>query len=534
MPRNRWLGLVLLAWLLPRPAAAQDAFFARLTFGTPTAPICVVSTGTGAPNGAVTGNPCDTFLRSDGGAGTILYLKETGSATTTGWVAYGSPGAAAAGSLTGATLAAGVLASSLTSVGTLTGGATGAGFTVAFGTSTLTGTVPSVNLGSGTASSTTFLRGDQTWATPAGSGTVTATAGSLTANAIVLGAGTTDTKVLASLGTTTTLLHGNAAGAPTFGAVALTADVSGTLPVASGGLGVATLAAHGLLVGNTTSAVTVTGAGTSGQVLTSNGASADPTFQTVSGTGTVTASAGALTNRAVVLGAGTTDTRVVAGLGTTGQVLTSNGSGADPTFQASAGGSSGGTAGPLSGWTAVNTGSNWTAADLNGGIGVTITTDAASNWRVLTKAIPATPFVISFHYRATLWPVSTVSIAGVYFSDGTKFEGLEIYSTASTGLTLRVLKMNDDIGTGATVAASISQAAATAPISLTSADGYSQLADDGTTLTWSWSLDGEIWTVLWSEGVGSFLTPTTYGFGGLASTTGPPVLIWMRDVTVAP
>ena len=43
--------------------------------------------------------------------------------------------------LTGATLAGNVLASSLTSVGTLTGGATGAGFTVALSTSTITGTL---------------------------------------------------------------------------------------------------------------------------------------------------------------------------------------------------------------------------------------------------------------------------------------------------------------------------------------------------------------------------------------------------------
>jgi hypothetical protein len=49
--------------------------------------------------------------------------------------------------------------------------------------------------------------------------------------------------------------------------------------VAKGGTGVATLAAHGLLIGNGTNAVAVSGAGTAGQVLTSNGASADPTFQ---------------------------------------------------------------------------------------------------------------------------------------------------------------------------------------------------------------------------------------------------------------
>ena len=65
------------------------------------------------------------------------------------------------------------------------------------------------------------------------SGTL-ASSGALTANALLLGggAGATPT-VLGSLGTTTTLLHGNAAGAPTFGAVSLSADVTGNLPVAN-------------------------------------------------------------------------------------------------------------------------------------------------------------------------------------------------------------------------------------------------------------------------------------------------------------
>ena len=64
-----------------------------------------------------------------------------------------------------------------------------------------------------------------------GTGTVTHTAGALTANQVVIGNGTDDLKTLGSLGTTTTLLHGNAAGAPTYGAVSLTADVTGNLPV---------------------------------------------------------------------------------------------------------------------------------------------------------------------------------------------------------------------------------------------------------------------------------------------------------------
>lgn len=63
------------------------------------------------------------------------------------------------------------------------------------------------------------------------------------------------------------------------------------------------------------------GYGTAGQVLTSNGAAALPTFQTpAAGVGTVTATAGALTANALVLGAGGTDTKVSTG-------ITSNGAG---------------------------------------------------------------------------------------------------------------------------------------------------------------------------------------------------------------
>ena len=73
-------------------------------------------------------------------------------------------------------------------------------------------------------------------------------------------ASTTTALATTAAGTSTTVLHGNASGAPTFGAVSLTADVSGTLPVTSGGIGVATLT--GIAKGNGTSAFTAATAGT--------------------------------------------------------------------------------------------------------------------------------------------------------------------------------------------------------------------------------------------------------------------------------
>lgn len=88
-----------------------------------------------------------------------------------------------------------------------------------------------------------------------------------------------------SAGATHTLLHGNTGNDPTFSAVDLTsADVSGALGVTNGGTGAATLTVHGVVIGNGSSAVSVTSSGTTGQVLTSNGSS-DPSFQAAPNSG---------------------------------------------------------------------------------------------------------------------------------------------------------------------------------------------------------------------------------------------------------
>lgn len=70
-------------------------------------------------------------------------------------------------------------------------------------------------------------------------------------NEIVLGGGSGAPTTPVGLGTANTVLHGNAAGAPSFSAVSLTSDVAGTLPVANGGTGVTTSTGTGATVRGT-------------------------------------------------------------------------------------------------------------------------------------------------------------------------------------------------------------------------------------------------------------------------------------------
>lgn len=93
--------------------------------------------------------------------------------------------------------------------------------------------------------------------------------GALTANQVVIGNGAADLKVLGTLGTTVTVLHGNAAGAPTFGAVDLAADVTGDLPFANLAQGAA-LSVLGV-TGNAIADVASIVAGSDAQVLRRSG-----------------------------------------------------------------------------------------------------------------------------------------------------------------------------------------------------------------------------------------------------------------------
>ena len=66
--------------------AAKAALASPALTGTPTVNGVALRTGTGSPNSAVIGNIGDLYLNTSGGAGTTLYVKESGAGTNTGWV----------------------------------------------------------------------------------------------------------------------------------------------------------------------------------------------------------------------------------------------------------------------------------------------------------------------------------------------------------------------------------------------------------------------------------------------------------------
>jgi len=234
---------------------AQVIAAARIT--TPiTFPFSVSVGGTGVTTitGYVKGSGTTPFT----GSATIPNTDITGLGTMSTQDA--SAVAITGGSITGITDLA--VADGGTGVSTLTGYVKGSGTTPL----TASATIPSTDItGLGTmstqnANSVAITGGSITGITDlavADGGTGQGSA--LTQYGLIYGS-TTTAMASTAAGTATQVLHGNASGAPTFSAVSLTADVSGTLPLGNGGTGVTTApAAAAVLLGYTS---TATAAGT--------------------------------------------------------------------------------------------------------------------------------------------------------------------------------------------------------------------------------------------------------------------------------
>ncbi len=230
----------------------------------------------------------------------------------------------------------------------------------------------------------------------------------------------------------------------TFSGSGTTETLGGTLAVGNGGTGVTSFTPYALLAGGSSTIQQVSGVGTSGQVLTSNGASAYPTWQTSSTSISITGnSGGALTGNAFTFTGGTTG-------------LTFSGSGTTETLTGTLALANGGTNANL---TANNGGIFYSTATAGA-----ILAGTATAGQMLRSGATAAPT-----WSTATWPATTTINQILYSSAANTVTGLAtandgVLTTSATGVPIiTALSANGQLiigsGSGAPAAATLTAGA---------------------------------------------------------------------------
>jgi hypothetical protein len=221
------------------------------------------------------------------------------------------------------------------------------------------------------------------------------------------------------------------------------------------------------------------------------------------------------------------------GTGTAGQVLQTGGASANPSWvtPSGSGGGSSYTVPAVASFAWVNQSTSTSLQKTSSGPILMTTPSTTLNWRLLKIAIPSTPYRVRALLRgtATTEAATTAWTKGLYFYDGTKLAGVEscVGCNGTGSSRLRVQKITNVTTDNTTVTSNDYWGAATIRNELF----WAQLRDDGTTLYFDFSLDGDNWINITSFSRASYITPTNIGWGGAGSNSGIYVdlLAWVVD-----
>jgi hypothetical protein len=137
--------------------------------------------------------------------------------------------------------------------------------------------------------------------------------------------------------------------------------------------------------------------------------------------------------------------------------------------------------------------------------------NGALNWRFVTQSLSAPPYTVIARIRCQNNNVNTSS-CGLYLYDGAKVEGTEVL-VSSGSAQLRVEKMTNTTTDSATLAGPTS--------SLVGVLMTLKIVDDSTHRTFYYWSNGSF-TQFFQETTGTYLTPTSVGFGGVSAASGAP------------
>jgi hypothetical protein len=175
-------------------------------------------------------------------------------------------------------------------------------------------------------------------------------------------------------------------------------------------------------------------------------------------------------------------------------------------------------------YTWVNQGAATATQTTSGGsVLMTMPLVAGLNWRGLFATPPATPYKVKAQFASLAG--LTITDTGLYFYDGTKLMGLEFLGlTTPVHSAIRVEKITN-------VTTDNSNPFLSEDYGTTSlADMWFQIRNNGTTLFFDVSRDGVNFLNLYSEAVGTFITPTKIGYGGATQNSHPMSTWWMNFI----